>query len=108
MKLLLIVVQDSDVNALMDDLIDKGFRVTRLSSTGGFLKSGNTTIFMGVEDDKLDQCIKIIESNCKRRKTTTAMMNPNMQGAMFQTFPVEIEIGGATVFILNVDQFLRI
>lgn len=108
MKLLLIVVQDSDVNALMDDLIDKGFRVTRLSSTGGFLKSGNTTIFMGVEDDKLDQCIEIIESNCKRRKTTTAMMNPNMQGAMFQTFPVEIEIGGATVFILNVDQFLRI
>lgn len=108
MKLLLIVVQDTDVNILMDDLVDKGFRVTKLSSTGGFLKSGNTTIFMGVEDEQLDECIQIIESNCRKRKTTTAMMNPNMQGAMFQTFPVEIEIGGATVFILNVDQFLKI
>ncbi len=108
MKLLLIVVQDTDVNILMDELIDKDFRVTKLSSTGGFLKSGNTTIFMGVEDDRLDECISIIETNCKRRKTTTAMMNTSMQGAMFQTFPVEIEVGGATVFILNVDQFLKI
>lgn len=108
MKLLLVVVQDSDVNILMEELVDKGFRVTKLASSGGFLKTGNTTIFMGVDDDKLDECIKIIETNCKKRNTTTAMVNPSMQGAMFQTFPVEVEVGGATVFILNVDQFLKI
>lgn len=108
MKLLLVVVQDTDVNMLMEDLVDKGFRVTKLSSTGGFLKSGNTTIFMGVDEEKMDECLKIIETNCKKRKTTTAMVNPSMQGAMFQTFPVEIEVGGATVFVLDVDQFIKI
>ncbi|NLW51746.1 MAG: hypothetical protein GXY87_00065 [Tissierellia bacterium] len=108
MKLLLVVVQDTDVNILMEELVDKGYRVTKLSSTGGFLKSGNTTIFMGVEESDMDQCLKIIETNCKKRKTTTAMVNPSMQGALFQTFPVEIEVGGATVFVLNVDQFLKI
>lgn len=108
MKLLLVVVQDTDVNILMEELIDKGFRVTKLSSTGGFLKSGNTTIFMGVDEDKMDECLKLIEANCKKRKTTTAMVNPSMQGAMFQTFPVEIEVGGATVFVLDVDQFIKI
>lgn len=108
MKLLLVVVQDTDVNILMEELVDKGFRVTKLSSTGGFLKSGNTTIFTGVEEDQIDECLKIIETNCKKRKTTTAMVNPSMQGALFQTFPVEIEVGGATVFVLNVDQFLKI
>jgi len=108
MKLLLVVVQDSDVNILTEELVDKGYRVTKLASSGGFLKTGNTTIFMGVDDDKLDDCIKLIETNCKKRTTTTAMVNPSMQGAMFQTFPVEVEVGGATVFILNVDQFLKI
>ena len=108
MKLLLAVVQDSDVNILMEDLVENDFRVTKWSSTGGFLKSGNTTIFMGVEEDKLEECKKIIERNCKKRKTTTAMINPSMQGAMFQTFPVEIEVGGATVFVLEVDDFLRL
>ena len=108
MKLLLVVVQDTDVNILMEELIDKGFRVTKLSSTGGFLKSGNTTIFMGVDEDKMDECLKLIEANCKKRKTTTAMVNPSMHGAMFQTFPVEIEVGGATVFVLDVDQFIKI
>lgn len=108
MKLLLIVVQDNDVNILMDELVEKGYRVTKLSSSGGFLKTGNTTIFMGVEEEKLDDVLGIIEKNCKKRKTTTAMINPSMQGAMFQTFPVEVEIGGATVFVMDVDQFLKI
>ncbi|MDO4778044.1 MAG: cyclic-di-AMP receptor [Tissierellia bacterium] len=108
MKLLLAVVQDNDVNILMEDLIENGFSVTKLSSTGGFLRSGNTTIFMGVDDDKMDECFKIIERNCKKRTATTAIVNPNMQGAMFQTFPVEITVGGATVFVINVEQFLKL
>ena len=108
MKLLLVVVQDADVNILMDDLVQNNFGVTKLSSTGGFLKSGNTTIFTGVEDERLDEIFKIIEANCKRRRTTTAIINPGMQAAMFQTLPVEIEVGGATVFVLNVDQFIKL
>lgn len=108
MKLLLAVVQDNDVNILTEDLIDKGFSVTKLSSSGGFLRVGNTTVFMGVEDDRVDECLEVINRNCKKRKTTTAIVNPNIQSAMFQTFPVEIEVGGATVFLLDVEKFIKL
>lgn len=108
MKLLLVVVQDSDVNILMDELVEKQYRVTKLSSSGGFLRNGNTTIFMGVEDKQVDDVMRIIEANSKKRTTTTAMVNPSMQGSMFQTYPVEIEVGGATVFVLDVEAFYKI
>ena len=108
MKLIIAIIQDKFVNTLVRGFLKEDIRITKLSSTGGFLKSGNTTIFMGVEESDMDKCLKIIETNCKKRKTTTAMVNPSMQGALFQTFPVEIEVGGATVFVLNVDQFLKI
>lgn len=107
MKLLLAVVQDNDVNILTEELVENGFSVTKLSSSGGFLKSGNTTIFMGVEDTQMDKCLKIIEKNSKKRNVTTTIVNPNMQGALFQTFPVEIEVGGATIFVVDVEQFIK-
>lgn len=108
MKLLISIVQDNDVNLLMDDLVEKEFSVTKLATTGGFLKEGNTTLLMGVEEDKVQDCLDIIEANCKKRKTTTSIINSNLQGPMFQSFPVEIEVGGATVFILDVDQFIKL
>lgn len=108
MKLLIAIVQDNDVNLLMDDLVEKEFSVTKLATTGGFLKEGNTTLLMGVDEDRVKDCLDIIESNCKKRKTTTSIINTNLQGPMFQSFPVEIEVGGATVFILDVDQFIKL
>lgn len=108
MKMLICVVQDNDVNALMEGLIEAEFRVTKLSSTGGFLRSGNTTLFLGVEDDKVSQALAIIDKNCKRRKTMTTMMNPNVEGGIYQSFPIEIEVGGATVFQIDVEQLHRL
>lgn len=108
MKMLICIVQDNDVNALMEGLVEAEFRVTKLSSSGGFLRSGNTTLFLGVENDQVDYALSIIEKNCKRRKTMTTMMNPNMEGGIYQSFPIEIEIGGATVFQLDVDQMHRL
>ncbi len=108
MKLLIVIVQDSDVNLLMDDLVEQKFSVTKLATTGGFLREGNTTLLIGVEDDKVDECISLISGSCKRRQTTTTITNTNEQGPMFQSFPIEIEVGGATIFVLNVDQFLKL
>lgn len=108
MKLLIAVVQDSDVNPLMDDLVDAGYRVTKLSSTGGFLKSGNTTLFLGVEEEQVEAALAVIDRNCKRRKTMTTMMNPQLDGGVYQSFPIEIEVGGATVFQLDVDRMIRL
>ena len=68
MKLIIAIVQDQDVPSLIDDLTEKEFRVTKLASTGGFLKSGNTTLLMGVEEELVKEAIKIIEDNCKTRR----------------------------------------
>lgn len=108
MKLVIAIVQDSDVSLLMDDLVENNFSVTRLSTSGGFLKEGNTTLLLGVEKDKVQDCLDLISANCKKRNTTTTIVNANDQGPMFQSFPIEIEVGGATVFVLDVEQFIRL
>lgn len=109
MKLLLAIVQDADVNFLMDALTESGYRVTRLSTTGGFLKKGNTTLLIGVEEDKLNEVLAVIEKNCKRRNTTTTIINPSAESSLLtNTVPVDITVGGATIFILDVDQYIRL
>lgn len=108
MKLVLAIVQDNDVNMLMDDLVENRFSVTKLSTSGGFLKEGNTTLLLGIEEDRLDKCLEIIEANSKRRKTTTSIINASGQATLFNSLPVEIEIGGATIFILDVEQFIKL
>ena len=109
MKLLLAIVQDADVNFLMDALTESGYRVTRLSTTGGFLKKGNKTLLIGVEEEKLDEVLAVIEKNCKRRNTTTTIINPSAESSLLtNTVPVDITVGGATIFILDVDQYIRL
>ncbi|WP_075573884.1 cyclic-di-AMP receptor [Ezakiella massiliensis] len=108
MKLLVAIVQDADVNALVEELTEKKYRLTRLSSTGGFLKSGNTTLLIGVEDNMLDDALGIIEHNCKQREITTSLLTVTMPGDAFIPYPLEVKVGGATVFVLDVDQFVRI
>lgn len=103
MKLLIAVIQDEDMNLLSHELLDKNFSFTKLSSSGGFLKSGNTTIIIGVEDDRLDEVLGLIEATAKTRTSTTTMYNPNLGGESFIPAPVEVTIGGATIFILDVE-----
>ena len=109
MKLVLAIVQDDDALDLIEELNDKGFRVTKLATTGGFLKSGNTTLMIGVEIDKVDIVINIIEEVCKRRKQVVSTQ-PGLSGesGMYMPFPLEVEDGGATVFVIDVDKFVKI
>ena len=109
MKLVLAIVQDDDALDLIVELNDKGFRVTKLATTGGFLKSGNTTLMIGVEIDKVDIVINIIEEVCKRRKQVVSTQ-PGLSGesGMYMPFPLEVEVGGATVFVIDVDKFVKI
>ena len=108
MKLILAIVQDQDVNALMDALTEKKYRVTKLSSTGGFLKSGNTTLLIGVEDDKVNEVKELVDHNCKTREITTSLLTVTMPGDTFVPYPLEVKVGGATLFVLNVEEFLRV
>ncbi|WP_294984257.1 cyclic-di-AMP receptor [uncultured Fenollaria sp.] len=108
MKLIVAIVQDQDVNALMDAITEKKYRVTKLSSTGGFLKSGNTTLLIGVEDDKVNEVKELVDHNCKTREITTSLLTVTMPGDTFVPYPLEVKVGGATLFVLNVEEFLRV
>lgn len=109
MKMIMAVIHDEDSHHLMTKLTKAGYMATKLASTGGFLKTGNTTLFIGVEIPEVDKVLKIIEDVCKTTKKMT-MINPpvtNIPDNMM-AYPVEVTVGGATVFVLDVDQFIKI
>lgn len=102
MKLIIAIVQDEDSTILIDELLDRDYRVTKLASTGGFLKSGNTTLLLGLDDSRVDECLAIINKYSKRREVTSTLMNLSMQGDGYMPYPMEVTVGGANIFILNV------
>ena len=93
MKLIIAIVQDEDSARLVRGLMDAGYGVTKLATTGGFLRSGNTTLLVGVEDERFDGAMEVIEKICKSRKQIATSPSP---------------MSGATVFVLNVEKFVKI
>ena len=111
MKLVIAIVQDEDASRLVNQLMKNGFGATKLAITGGFLRAGNTTLLIGVDDDKLTNVMEIIEKVCKSRKQLTATPSSvSAMGAMpgAASYPVEVTVGGATVFVMSVDQFVKL
>lgn len=106
MKLLVAIVQDQDSMLLIDELTAKNFRVTKLASTGGFLKQGNTTLLMGVEEEKIKDALEIIENNCKTREMTSSLLTMSMHGEGYIPYPIEVQVGGATIFVLDIEEFV--
>ncbi len=107
MKLLLAIMSNDDSHAVSSGLTKENFQVTRLATTGGFLKAGNTTMIIGTEDDMVDRAIEIIgEFSSKRTEVVPSSASYDI--GRFATFPVEVQVGGATVFVLNVDQFVKL
>lgn len=106
MKLVFAIVHDEDGHKVMDELNKGGFSVTKLCSTGGFLKAGNTTLLVGVEEASLDAVVDIIKRRSKSRKQAiNSTLTPNGMGGMFIPYPVEVVVGGATIFVLDVERF---
>lgn len=106
MKLVMAVVSNDDANNVIKTLIQSDFFVTKLATTGGFLKSGNTTIIIGVQDERLDECIELISEQSKQR----SKLVPNAISSEFGIFsstPIEVQVGGATIFVLDVEQFIK-
>ena len=106
MKLILAIVNHDDSGAVIGNLTKEGFMVTKIATVGGFLRKDNTTIIVGVEDEKVDSAIDIIYHESQSRKQLkTAFMEP---GAGYGTgIPFEVTVGGATVFVLNVERFVK-
>ncbi len=106
MKLVISIIQDEDANRLVSELMNEGYSVTKLATTGGFLRAGNTTLLAGVEDNRLDGCLRIIEKVGKsRRQITSSPMTAGGIGGMYAHMPIEVTVGGATVFVVDVEQF---
>ena len=108
MKLILAIVNDEDTSRLITELNKANFRVTKLSSTGGFLRSGNTTLLVGVDKSELDTALDIVRKNSSSRKAIiNTAMTPTGLGNSYLPYPVEVNIGGATVFVIDVDHYER-
>ena len=109
MKLIIAIVQDEDATRLVGKLMDDGFSVTKLATTGGFLRAGNTTLLIGVDEARVEDCMGIIEKICKSRKQmATAPTSVAGVSGSYSPYPIEVMVGGATVFVLNVDQFRKL
>ena len=109
MKLVIAIVNDDDSDDLIDVLNEKKFGVTKLATTGGFLKAGNTTLIIGVDKEKLDEVIDIIKDICKKRKEMVTAPAPITGNAgLCMQYPIVIQVGGATIFVVDVDQFIKI
>jgi uncharacterized protein YaaQ len=107
MKLILAIVSNDDSGAVSSSLTKSGFQVTKLATTGGFLMAGNTTFISGVDDEKVDEVISIIAKHSSRR-TQVVPSTSTMDVGMYSSFPVEVTVGGSTIFVLNVDRFEKV
>jgi uncharacterized protein YaaQ len=108
-KLIVAIVHNEDAGVLVDALLDRDYRATRLHSSGGFLKQSNATIVLGVDDDQVDEVFGIVRDNCTSRTQVVNPMPPIMEpGEFFMPYPLEVEVGGATVFVLPVERSERI
>ena len=94
MKLIIAIIQDEYIMKVVKTLMDNKIRATKLSSTGGFLKSGNTTLFIGVEDKEVEKVVDLIKKECATKKVKDGN--------------TEITLGGANLFIMDMDKYMKI
>jgi len=106
MKMIFAIMHKDDAMLVSTSLTKEGFHVTKLASTGGFLMAGNTTFILVTEDAKVDAAIKIIaQYSSKRMQAVQHDITGSMGGAMGVNFPIQVQIGGATIFVLNVERY---
>jgi uncharacterized protein YaaQ len=104
MKLVLAIVQHQDAPTLVDALTEQGYRVTRLSSQGGFLREGNVTLMLSVADTHVDAVIGTVREHCSTRTRYVSPMPPIAEsGEFYPPAPLEVQVGGATIFVLKAE-----
>ncbi len=107
MKLIFAVINNDDSHAVSSSLTRHGYQATKLASTGGFLMAGNTTFMICTDDDKVEDIIELIKKHSHRRKQFV----PNSASygiGSYTSFPVEVSVGGATIFITNIERFEKV
>ena len=109
MKLVIAIVQDEDTPALTDALVAAGHRFTKVSTTGSFLRTGNSSLLIGTEDNLVPSVMQILERTCRRRTQVAVPYSPALEpGLLYLPENIEVEVGGAIVFVMDVDRFERL
>jgi len=103
MKMIMAIVQADDASKVMQSLIEAGHRVTRIATEGGWLRRENTTLLMGVEEDKVEEVMALLKKT-GRRRTSYISVPREVPGAL-NAQVIDVEVGGATVFVMNVERF---
>ena len=106
MKLVIAVVEDDDTPALVEELTENKFQATKLASTGGFLMQGNTTLLMGVDEGRIEDVLDVIRGTCVRRKKLLPHTTSELPSAI--NLPIEVEAGGAIVFVVDIKEFFKL
>lgn len=107
MKFVIAIVQDYDCDKLLRSITLSGLRATRIASTGGFLRMGNTTVLMGVDDLRLAECVSIIEQSCKSRAEVQVDVASPEYVEWFPAGIHEVTVGGAIVFVIPVERYVQ-
>jgi len=108
-KMIIAVIQDNDKENLLRKLVDNGFQATKLASTGGFLREGNCTFLIGVEKEKVNVVLDIIKEICKKReKFLPYPIHSDNYGGFAISYSQPILIGGAVIFLMDIDQYIKI
>lgn len=108
MKLIIAIVRDDDGTQVMRALTRAGNTVTKMSTTGGFLKAGNTTLLIGTQDENVESITNIIKSKCAQRKKIITSTTSLTGVSDYVSSPIEVDVGGATIFVLDVEHFEKI
>jgi len=106
MKLLFAILDRDDANTVVRNLSHSGFSSTRLATTGGFLLSNNVTLMVGVADEKVQEVIDIIKAYSHSRKQM--IPNSDLSFDFDMSKPLEVTVGGATIFVVDVDRFEKV
>ncbi len=108
MKMVMAIVHIDDASGLVKALSHAGYGVTHVKSAGGFLRRQNATVFAGVPDKDVDRVMEIIRQKCHSRTEQVSPLPPVIEpGEVYMPYPMEVEVGGATVFVLDVARFER-
>jgi uncharacterized protein YaaQ len=108
MKLILAVIQNEDEDALAEAMETEGMSVTRIGSSGGFLRASNVTLMIAVEDRQVERVLALLGKHCKRRTKHLHPWMPSLEARERFLGAIPVEVGGAAVFILGVDRMEKI
>ncbi len=111
MYLVILIIDKKDTVRLTEELNANNIRSTRIASTGGFLNGGNTTLFSGIEEERVPELLDIVKSTCSKREAYEYVYYPSTYdhfGASGNNSFIKIEVGGAVAFLIRVEQYFRI